>query len=138
MKNNRTLISENFDLKTQERNRQVYIGKLLSISDDLLEHSYAFKIEDYILRMNIKFSKSKCEVIQNFPDSKSKITLTINQKELYEMTLNNGYVLNFVTEANLIQNDLNGVKLKYYLFDKNTKEVISLNEITIIGENDVC
>lgn len=135
---NRVLISDFFDCSTYERTRTSFRGKLLSFDQKLNTFKFAFKVDDSLMRLELTFKDGKCQVYQSYPDSFSEFVLALNEKETYCLTLQSSYKLFFVTEATLINYDDLQINLKYNLYDKNTNEVISFNEISIIGENDVC
>lgn len=133
---NKTLIRESFDCDTYEKERMVYVGKLLSFENNL--YKFSFKVDESIMRLEMKFDHDKCFIKQFYPSSKCEFTLSLNKKEKYFLELNNSYKLFFITEASLIKHDDLQIKLKYNLFDENSKRVISFNEITIIGDDEVC
>lgn len=135
---NRVLVSDFFDCSSYERTRTSFRGKLLSYDAKLNKYKFAFKVEDSLMRLELTFIDGKCEIFQSYPDSFSEFTLSMNKKEDYCLTLQNTHKLFFVTEATLIKYDELQINLKYNLYDKNTNEVISFNEISIIGESDVC
>lgn len=135
---NRTLVRESIDIETFEKERMVFNGKLIDYNEKNKTFKFAFKVEKSIMRIEMTFFKDSCKIIQNYPDSTTEFTLKVNNKEDYCLILNNSYKLFFLTEASLIKYDEKQIKLKYNLYDKNTKQVISMNEISIIGECDIC
>ena len=135
---NRTLVRESIDIETFEKDRMVFSGKLLDYDKENNVYKFAFKVEKVIMRIEMTFNGDSCKVVQSYPDSHTEFTLKVNSKEDYCLILNNSYKLFFLTEASLIKYDENQIKLKYNLYDKNTKQVISMNEISIIGESDIC
>ena len=135
---NRTLVRESLDLETYQKDRMVFVGKLTDYNQETKTYKFAFKFEKVIMRLEMTFKNDKCKIVQIYPDSVTEFTLKMNSKEDYCLILNNSYKLFFVTEASLIKYDEKEIKLKYNLYDKNTNQAISINEISIIGENDIC
>lgn len=135
---NKTLISESIDVDTLEKNRMVFVGKLLEFEKNTNLYKFAFKVEKVIMRLEMKFSYDKCEIKQFYPDSVAEFSLINNDKGDYCLKLNNTHTLCFITETSLIKCDEKEIKLKYNLYDKNTNQIISMNEISIVGEMDIC
>lgn len=135
---NWTLIRESFDCSTLEKERMVFIGKLLAYDKKLNQYKFAFKVENQVLRMDMTFNKNSCKIMENYPDSSCDFTLTLEKKEKYSLTLHSGYHLFFITEASLIKFDELEIILKYNLYDESSKKVISFNEIKVIGESKIC
>jgi len=136
MKNDKfTLIRESFLVDTNERERVVYTGKLINSTDNTIK--YVFKVEDGISRMTIIMNDDGCNIEQSFNDSLSKMEFILNKKGKYQLKMQNGYTLNFLTEASLIKIDDFEIKLKYNLYDEKLN-LISLVDINIIGEDTIC
>lgn len=136
MKNNKyTLIRDSFDSYTKEREHVLYSGKLLKKDRSVLH--FAFKVEDGISRINISYESEVCHIKQVYSDSVSEMDLSLKKKLKYYLKLNSGYTLNFYTEASFIKIDEFEIKLKYNLYDDKSN-LISMNEVSIIGEDGIC
>lgn len=135
---NWTLTRESFDCSTLEKDRMVFMGKLLSFDKEANIFKVAFKIENDLMRMEMQFNKNSCKIVEKYKDYNCDFTLTLEKKEKYCLTLNSGYHLFFITEASLIKFDELEIILKYNLYDESSKQVISFNEIKISGESKIC
>lgn len=126
---------ESYDCSSNEKDSILYVGKLIKQDSKLQELSYAFKIEDSLMRMNIKKEDNKVIVNQEFQSGSSSMILELNKKHVYTMKLQTGHTLNFLILANEIKFENGNISFKYQLIDKIKDEVISFNEITIKEEN---
>lgn len=135
---NRILIRESFDCSTYEKDRQLYRGKLLSY--DVLEnkYSYAFKIDELLLRMNLVVNQMKVTIIQNYPDAEAKFVLEEGKRNIYEICLNTGHKLCFMTETEKLEINPKCFEFKFRLLDEKGKDVISFNEIKLTGDEEIC
>ena len=126
---------ESYDCSTNEKDSTIFVGKLVKEDIELKELSYAFKIEDSLMRMFVKQDGNKVIINQEFQSGSSSMILELNKKHIYTMKLQTGHTLNFLILANLINFGNGNISFKYQLIDKLKDEVISLNEITIKEEN---
>ena len=131
------LIRDSFDCSTNEKDRLTFVGKLLEKKDDS-KFVFAFKVEEQIMRMEIIFNENLCEIHQKYPDSSAKIVLNLINDGYYRLELANGYSLTFITKTSFIKYDDFNIELKYNLFDGNSNQIISVNEIKIMGDDKIC
>ena len=126
---------ESYDCYTHEKDSVIYNGKLVKEDVDSNELSYAFKVEDALMRMLIKKDGDKFIINQEFQSGSSSMTIQLNKKHLYTMKLQTGHTLNFLILANDVKFSKGNISFKYQLIDKLKDEIISLNEIIIKEEN---
>lgn len=131
------LIRDSFDCSTNEKDRMSFVGKLLE-KKEYSKFVFAFKVEEQIMRMDIIFNENVCEIYQKYPDSSMEMILNLKSDGYYRLKLSNGYSLSFITKTSFIKYDEFNIELKYNLFDGNTNQIISVNEIKIMGDEKIC
>lgn len=127
----RVLISESYNVGTNEKDRNVYKGKLVNYSALENEYNFAFKINEQVCRMKLSYLNGVCKVIETFPDSKVEIELKLNQKAEYVLSYSS-MSLKFETEAKSIKISEDEIELSFVVIDRG--EVMLINKITILGE----
>ena len=131
----RVFFRESYDCQSGDKDSGSFQGKLIKANYVSQEYSFAFKVEDSLMRMQISYKNDCVEIVEEFSSAKSKMKLELNKQHDYAIELSNGYSLNFLLEATEIVFDKDVIKLKYKLIDKVKKDTISLHEIRICGED---
>ncbi len=131
-----TLIRETIYFDTNQKEKEEYAGKL--ISKEVNKFSYAFKVDNEIMRLEMEFKDGMCFIKQSYPSTFIEFCLNLNQKEKYCLNLSSNHKLFFITETSLIKFDELEIKLKYNLYEESSNEIISSNEIRIIGDGEIC
>ena len=122
-----TLIRETIYFDTNQKEKVEYAGKL--ISKEVNKFSYAFKVDNEIMRLEMEFKDGMCFIKQSYPSTFIEFCLNPNQKEKYCLNLSSNHKLFFITEASLI---------KFDELEESSNEIISSNEIRIIGDGEIC
>lgn len=137
MKNEKCFfVRETYDVQTNQRDRFVYSGALLSKIGS--EYDFAFKFEEGISRIHLHRQKDALIFTQQYASTTSKLVLNLKSKGQYQLNLLNGKTLIFISETSFIKVDDFRLDFKYNLYDEYAKEILSIIEISIIGENKIC
>lgn len=128
------LIRNSYDCSSNEQERMEFKGKQVKCNLLSQEYSYAFKVEESLMRMDITKNGEVVEIKQIFSSASSSMKLELNKKHIYTMTISTGHSLEFIVEASEIFFSKDIIRFKYRLLDKNKEDLISLNEISISEE----
>ena len=96
--------------------------------------TYAFLVDDRVLRLRIEMRDTGCTVSEDFPDSHAEMTLNREGEGTYLLQLKEGYSLCFRTRTKEIIAEEERIFLAYVLCDEQTGTPLSFHEITIRGE----
>ena len=128
---NCVLIRNSYDCSLSEQDKTIFKGKLTKANYLLNEYSYTFKVEDNLMKMNLKYQNGCIEIIQEFVSGTSYMRLEMNKTHTYSLKLKSGHSLEFDIKTTQLDFKPNDINVKYSLIDKNKGDIISLNEINI-------
>ena len=129
------LIREGYDCLLNEQERMAFNGKLIKANYLTNEYSFAFKVEDHLMRMELTYQNGLISIKQDFSSASSLMKMELGKRHIYSMTIQSGHTVEFYIDTMDIVFTKDLIKLKYKLIDKFKEDTISINEIRIIGEN---
>ena len=128
------LIREGYDCLLNEQEKMAFNGKLIKSNYLTNEYSFAFKVEEHLMRMEITYQNGVVSIKQDFSSASSLMKMELKKRHVYSMTIQSGHSVKFYIDTIDIVFAKDLIKLKYKLVDMVKGDTISINEIRIIGE----